>query len=161
MIRMMMWDHTTGDRRFQQMMSDFIKTHYNKDVSTEDFQRAVEKYMTPSMDLNGNQRLDWFFNEYVYGTEIPRYNFEYTLGSDGGKPFFSGKVTQSGVSDGFKMMVPIYADFGQGWFRLGSANITGNRSVEIKNVPLPQQPKRMAICALDDVLALGMDSKKQ
>jgi len=25
------------------------------------------------MDLDGNGKLDWFFDEYVYGTEIPHY----------------------------------------------------------------------------------------
>ena len=33
----------------------------------------VEKHMTPEMDVEGNHRIDWFFNEWVYGTEIPRY----------------------------------------------------------------------------------------
>jgi hypothetical protein len=28
------------------------------------------------MDLDGNQKMDWFFNQYVYGTDLPTYHFE-------------------------------------------------------------------------------------
>jgi hypothetical protein len=161
MIRMMMYDSKKGDADFRAMMTDFIKSHFNSDISTEDFKQIVEKHMTPSMDMDGNKRMDWFFDEYVYGTEMPRYQFDYEIGSAGGKSTFSGKLTQSEVSNNFKMLVPIYADFGKGWVRLGSASITGNTTVEIKDSPLPIAPKRLAICPLDDVLALSMESKKR
>ncbi len=29
--------------------------------------------MTKQMDIQKNGRLDWFFNEWVYGTQVPRY----------------------------------------------------------------------------------------
>ena len=29
--------------------------------------------MPRGLDLNGNGNLDWFFDEYVYGTELPHY----------------------------------------------------------------------------------------
>ncbi len=73
MLRMMMSDPRNGDKRFMAMMQDFIKSHYNEDVSTEDLKKTVEKHMTRQMDLDGNGRMDWFFNEWVYGTEMPRY----------------------------------------------------------------------------------------
>ncbi|HMJ25986.1 MAG TPA: carboxypeptidase regulatory-like domain-containing protein, partial [Pyrinomonadaceae bacterium] len=108
MLRMMFYVHGEGDKRFQEMMKDFVQTYFNRDISTEDFKRAVEKHMTKEMDLDGNQRLDWFFNEWVYGTEMPSYKFEYQLGPTG--TTLSGRITQSGVSDNFKMLVPIYLD---------------------------------------------------
>lgn len=159
MVRMMFHTAREGDTRFQTMMKDFIQTHYNQDISTEDFKRAVEKHMTPAMDLDKNGKLDWFFNQWVYGTEIPSYKFEYQLSPDG--TTISGRITQSGVSDDFKMLVPIYIDFGKGWYRLGAANITGNNSVELKALKLPQPAKRAAICALTDVLALSIQNAKQ
>jgi hypothetical protein len=161
MIRMMMYDTKKGDADFRAMMTDFIKSHYNTDISTEDFKEIVEKHMTPAMDLDGNKQMDWFFDEYVYGTEIPRYQFDYEIGSAEGKTTFTGKLTQSEVSNKFKMLVPIYADFGKGWVRLGSASMTGNTTIDIKDSPLPAAPKRLAICPLDDVLALSMESKKR
>ncbi|MFL6229741.1 MAG: carboxypeptidase regulatory-like domain-containing protein [Pyrinomonadaceae bacterium] len=158
MLRQMMFDsHHGGDQRFMEMMQDFIKTNYNKDVSTEDFKAAVERHMTKEMDIEGNGRMDWFFDEWVYGTEIPTYRFEYEINGNN----FTGRVTQSGVSDHFSMRVPVYLDFGKGWVRLGSANITGNHTVELPNIPLPQAPHKAAIAALDDVLALNVENVKK
>ena len=159
MVRMMFNTAREGDSRFQTMMRDFVQSHYNQDISTEDFKAAIEKHMTPTMDLDKNGRMDWFFNQWVYGTEMPSYKFEYQLSPDG--MTISGRITQSGVSDNFKMVVPIYVDFGKGWFRLGSANLTGNNSVELKALKLPQSAKRASICALSDVLALNIQNVKQ
>ena len=158
MLRMMMFDwRTDADKRFMAMMQDFIKSHYNEDVSTEDFKKIVEKHMTKQMDLDGNGKMDWFFNEWVYGTEMPSYKFEYQLG-DGTS--LSAHLTQSGVSDNFKMLVPVYVDFGKGWIKIGSATIIGNSSVDLNNIKLPQAAKRAAICARDDVLALNIQNAK-
>lgn len=158
MIRMMFYSGKDGDRRFQEMMKDFVQTYFNRDISTEDFKRAVEKHMTSEMDIDENHRLDWFFNEWVYGTEIPSYRFEYQLDNDG--TTLSGHITQSGVSDNFKMLVPVYVDFGKGWSRLGEATITGNASVDLKGLKLPKPVKRATICALDDVLTLNIQNSK-
>jgi aminopeptidase N len=158
MLRMMYFTAREGDKNFQEMMKDFVQTNFNRDISTEDFKRAVEKHMTKDMDLDGNQRMDWFFNQWVYGTEMPSYKFEYQLSADG--TGFSGRITQSGVSDGFKMRVPVYVDLGKGWMRLGSANIGGNASVDLKDIKVNQPIKRVAICAMNDVLALNVQNGK-
>jgi Carboxypeptidase regulatory-like domain/Peptidase family M1 domain len=159
MIRMMMYNQADGgDRPFKEMMKDFVQTHFNKDVSTEDFKRAVEKHMTPELNLNGDLSMDWFFNEWVYGTEMPSYRFEYQL-SNGGT-VLNGHITQSGVSDNFKMLVPLYVDYGKGWMKLGAAKMSGNTTVELKDVKLPQAAKRAAVCSLNDVLAASIENGK-
>jgi Carboxypeptidase regulatory-like domain/Peptidase family M1 domain len=163
MLRMMMFDpRAGGDAKFREMMTDFIKTHYNTDVSTEDLKRIVEKHMTPVMDIDKNKRMDWFFNQWVYGTEIPAYRLDYSIaGTGGGKAVVNAKITQSGVSKDFAMLVPIYADYGKGWTRLGSAMINGNTSVDLNNLQLPDVPKRLAIAALNDVLATSIENNKK
>lgn len=157
MIRMMMYDARAGDEKFRVMMKDFVQSHFNQDVSTEDFKRIVEKHITPSMNIDGNGKMDWFFNEYVYGTEMPSYRFDYQINSDNS---LSGKITQSGVSNDFAMRIPLYVDFGKGWIRLGAANLIGNSSVDITNMKLPSAPKKAAICALNDVLAASIQNGK-
>ena len=158
MLRMMMYSQSKGgDANFQAMMKDFIQTHFNKDVSTEDFKAIVEKHMTPEMNVTQNGKMDWFFNEWVYGTQVPAYKLEYNVSSDG---MMTGKVTQSGVSDDFVMLVPLYIDMGKGWAKLGAARITGNSSVEFKNIKLPAVPKRVAVCAMNDVLATSIENSK-
>lgn len=155
MIRMMMFDARggTGDKRFQIMMKDFVTTNYNKDISTNDLKLAIEKHITPEMDIDKNGKMDWFFDEWVYGTEMPSYKFTYSIGVKDGKPTLNGKITQSGVSDKFVMLVPIYLDFGSGPSYLGSATIAGNSTADLTDIPLPQKPKKVLIAALQDVLA--------
>jgi len=36
-------------------------------ATTADFKAMVERHMSPQMDLKNNHRMDWFFNQYVYG----------------------------------------------------------------------------------------------
>lgn len=154
MLRMMMFDQKTGDERFRTMMKDLVQTHFNRDISTENFKSVVEKHMTKDMDVEGNGRMDWFFNQWVYGTEIPSYRFEYKLGADS----ISGRITQSGVSDNFRMLVPLYLDFGKGWVKLGAGRMTGNTTVDIGTIKLPAPAKRAGVCAMNDVLALSVEN---
>ncbi len=155
MLRMMMWNAKEGDSRFDAMMKDFVQTHLNKNVSTDDFQKIVEKHMTSEMNLEGNGKMDWFFRQWVYGHDVPRYKLEYRLENQGGgKTKLIGKITQSGVSDNFAMLVPIYIDFGKGDpIRLGSSSIFGNVTTPEFEVMLPQAPKNVTLCWYEDVLA--------
>jgi hypothetical protein len=152
MLRMMMYDKKDADAKFQSMMHDFVKTHFNKDVSTEDFKRIVEKHITPKMDVDKNGKMDWFFDEWVYGTDVPAYKLEYSIDNSGGKTALKGSITQSGVSDNFVMHVPLYLDFGNGWISAGSAMLVGNSTLDLGTIGLPKEPKRAAILALSDVL---------
>ncbi|MBC7910676.1 MAG: carboxypeptidase regulatory-like domain-containing protein [Pyrinomonadaceae bacterium] len=166
MLRMMMYDQRNKegdpDARFKVMMKDFVKTYFNKDVSTNDFKKIVEKHITRDMDLLDNGKIDWFFDQWIYGTEVPAYKFEYQLApSAGGKTVLSGRITQSGVSDNFRMQVPVWADFGKGWVRLGAATIVGNTFTDLPNIPLPMPPKKVAICAWNDVLATSIENIKR
>jgi aminopeptidase N len=157
MIRMMMWDRKTGDQNFKAAMQDFVKTYSGKAATTEDFKAMMEQHMTAEMDLEGNHHLDWFFNEYVYGTALPTYKIAYTFEKDAnGDVVFGFKVTQSGVDDKFRMIVPVYLELTDGrTVNLGRARLVGNTSVEQK-VPmkgLKDVPKRALVNYNDDVLA--------
>ena len=157
MIRMMMWDNKTADQNFKAAMQDFVQTYSGKAATTEDFKAMMEKHMTPEMDLEGNHRLDWFFNEYVYGTALPSYKIDYTFDKDAsGNVVFGLKVTQSGVDDKFRMIVPIYVELADGrTVNLGRVRLFGNTTVDEK-LPLKglkDAPKRALVNYYDDVLA--------
>jgi hypothetical protein len=158
MVRMMMWDRQTGDQNFKATMQDFVKTYAGKAATTEDFKAMVEKHMTQDMDLDGNHRMDWFFNEYVYGTALPTYKMDYaTFDKDAnGDVVFAFKLTQSGVNDNFRMVVPLYLELADGrTVNLGHARLTGNTSVEQK-VPLrgvKVAPRRALVNYNYDVLS--------
>src|SRR5208283_4706795 len=77
MLRSLLYnDQGSGDEHdqaFIDMMHDFMQSHRDSPASTESFKAIAEKHMTKQMNLQGNGRLDWFFNEWVYGTLVPRY----------------------------------------------------------------------------------------
>lgn len=154
MLRWMMYDPKTGDQKFIEMMRDFVKSHFNDNASTESFKAIAEKHMLPSMDLDGNKRLDWFFQQWVYGTEVPRYRLDYSLTPEtDGKVLLKATLTQSDVSPGFKMLVPIYLDFDGKVMRLGNVFAAGNSTSKEFQVALPQRPKRVLLNYHHDVLA--------
>ena len=108
--------------------------------------------MTRRMDLQGNNRLDWFFNEWVYGTHIPRYKFSYDLSpAPDGKTKLHMTMAQSEVDDNFAMLVPIFADFGKGMVWLGQIKMIGNTE-QTTDVVLPVQPKKVAYNAYKEIL---------
>ena len=157
MVRMMMWDAHSGDDNFKATMRDFVQTYANQAATTEDFKAMVEKHMTPQMDLDTNHKMDWFFNEYVYGTALPGYSLEYSFDKNAdGDVVFAFKATQSNVNEKFKMLVPIYLQLADGrTVSVGRVAITGNSSFEQK-VPLKglkDKPRRAVLNYFDDVLA--------
>ncbi|MFZ0963811.1 MAG: M1 family aminopeptidase [Terriglobia bacterium] len=148
MIRLLMENPKLPDpdQRFIDMMRDFVTTYAYRNASTADFQRIVEKHT--------HEPMDWFFNEYVYGTEIPTYDFQYKLeDAPGGKSILQCSLTQSGVSDQFEMRVPLYMTVGKGIQRMGFIKIKGASTVPIQ-VPLPARPDRISIDEYHDILAI-------
>jgi aminopeptidase N len=153
MLRSLMWDAQKGDEPFIAMMRDFVQTHLHKSASTESFQASVEKHMTPAMNLGGNGKMDWFFAQWVYGTDVPQYKFDYTLTpEEGGKVRLKATLSQSGVGERFIGAVPLYGDFDGRQLRLGTIRVVGNATGNVE-VSLPQKPRRVAINVNFDVLA--------
>ena len=154
MLRYLMYDREKGDKDFIAMMHDFVATYLNQNASTESFKSIVDKHMEPALDLERNGKSDWFFREWVYGTEIPSYRMEYSLTPEaGGKVLFAAKVTQSGVSPGFVMSVPVYFDFDGHVLRAGSVALMGNMTSNEIKLRLPKKPKRVLLNANYDVLS--------
>jgi aminopeptidase N len=154
MLRMMLHDprNPEPDTRFINLMQEFTRTYHNQPASTEDFKAMVEKHMTPSMDLDGNRKMDWFFHQYVYGTGIPQYEFKYQLqDAGGGRWKLTGQVTQSAVPDGWKEMLPLYLNIGGRTARVAFINV--KERVTSFDLTLPAKPENVAICLKEDVLA--------
>jgi len=157
MVRQMMWDRKTGDQRFKDMMHDFVATYSGKVATTEDFKAMAEKHITPEMNLQGNQKMDWFFREWVYGTALPTYAFDSSFAKNSaGDVVLKYKLTQSGVDKNFGMPVPIYLELANGnIIRLGSTVMVGNATNEqtVTLNSLKDTPRRAMINYNYDVLS--------
>jgi aminopeptidase N len=156
MLRSLMYaDQATSgnrDQAFIDMMHDFIESHRDAPASTESFKAIAEKHMTAQMDLQKNGRLDWFFNEWVYGTLVPRYQLKYEVQpAQGSNVKVKMEITQSEVDDQFAMFVPVFGDFGKGMIRMGQFLIVGN-STRTVSFNLDREPKKIVLNAFKDVL---------
>ena len=111
MLREMMRDPSAKDpdARFRELLHSILTDYRFKTLSTADFQRAVEKFMTPAMDLEGGHSMSWFFGEWVRATGIPHYRVQFDVKPHGGEFVVSGKLEQTGVDDVFTASVPLYA----------------------------------------------------
>ncbi|MBZ5515016.1 MAG: hypothetical protein LAN62_09275 [Acidobacteriia bacterium] len=115
MLRCLMSDGKTGSKeRFFTMLRDFLETYRGQFPSTKDFVRHAEKYMSPVMDIEHDGRLDWFFNDWVFGTGIPTYELDTSTRRISAKKFVvEGTIKQSGVPSDFEMPVPLIASYGK------------------------------------------------
>jgi aminopeptidase N len=152
MLRSLMYSLDDQDKPFIAMMHDFVESHREKPATTESFKAIAEKHMTPLMDLQRDGRLDWFFDEWVYGTQVPRYHFEYqVIPQEAGKVKVHMTITQSDVDEHFAMLVPLFADFGKGWVRLGQIRLIGSTTRNV-DVLLPGPPKKVGLNTFKDIL---------
>jgi Peptidase family M1 domain len=156
MVRMLMWNPRTEDGDFKDLMKDFVTTYYNRPATTEDFKAMLEKHMSPAMNARGDGTMDWFFDEYVYGTALPDYKFSYAFEPSSDGYVLNASLTQSNVDDKFVMFVPIYLDLGNDKvIKLGNVKMAGNSTRPIK-VPLngiKEAPKRALVNYFYDVLS--------
>ncbi len=144
------------DERFFTMLRDFAERYSGKNPSTHDFKTHVERHMVPELNATSNGKMDWFFDQWVYGTEIPRYDVNLNITKAGkGKFRIEGSVSQSGVSDSFLAMVPLYLDLGKGQLaRIAKAPFKGTTTQQLElTVELPRKPKRALVNAHHEVLS--------
>ena len=75
--------------------------------------------------------MEWFFNEWVYGTDIPTYDFSYEFkDAGGGQTEVLLNLTQSDVSDNFFMQLPLYVVADGKSVHVGLLGITGNKPLK-------------------------------
>jgi hypothetical protein len=102
------------DARFSALLRSLQEKYAYRGLSTADLQHEVERVMTPEMDLEGGRSMEWFFEQWVRGTGIPRYRVEFTTHPDQKGFVIRGKLRQRGVPHSFVAPVPLYANFGSG-----------------------------------------------
>jgi len=144
MLRMMMHDFkNNNDDEFFAMMADFVKDYSGKNATTEGFQQAAEKHYGKS--------LQWFFDQWVYGTRVPKYEFNWKVEPGEGKFVLICSIQQKNVPDGFQMPVPLYLDFGNGRFAV--ERISMDELSKTIRIPLPEKPRNVIFNYYRSVLA--------
>jgi hypothetical protein len=147
MLRMLMRvDGPDPDSRFKAMLREFVAMYGGKTASTWDFKHLAEKYLNPAADARGDKKLDWFFDEWVFGTGIPKYAIDYKVEAEGNAFVVSGTIKQSGVPEEFIMPVAVFADD-----ELLGRVLVSDPEAEFR-FKVAKKPKRVFIDSRSDVL---------
>jgi hypothetical protein len=142
MLRMLLRDFPRGDdSRFIRMMHDYVDTWRGKNASTADFKAIVDKHF--------GQDMSWFFQQYVYGTEVSDVQVRYSVTGAGADQVLNVEVTQKDVSPQFITWLPVVVVTEKG--TIGGKLIVKGATAQAK-IPLPAPLKTVEFNPLKAVL---------
>jgi len=140
------------DARFRDLLKGILSEHRFAPLSTADFRRAIEQRMTPAMDLEGTHSMDWFFDEWVRSTGIPRYSVDFQVKPHDQEFLVTGRLMQSGVDEVFTAPVPLYIGKPGGKMeRLGVVVTNGNETrfrfvTKLRPAKILIDPRNTVLC---------------
>jgi hypothetical protein len=144
MLRNMLLDlNTLNEDQFRGLMSGFYREYRNSRASTRDFQMYMEKYLGADMG--------WFFNQWIYGTAIPFYQFAHSSARTDSGYVVSCRVSQQNVPPEFRVFVPIQVKTADGKEMRVRVLVTG-AVTECVLPPVPSEPVEVVFNYLDSVL---------
>ena len=144
MLRIMLRDFDSGsDTRFWEMLRDYVLTYKGRKASTEDFKRVVDRHL--------GEDSSWFFDQWVYGTDIPEYTYATAIVTEGSRIFVELRVRQDAVPETFKAHVPISIELEDG--QQDKVIVMTGKSKTFRLGPFESNPKRVTFNAWGGVLA--------
>jgi Peptidase family M1 domain len=110
----------TGDEPFFRVLRKICERYQGRFVNNHIVQQAFEEELPESLRFDGRKSLDWFFDEWVNGTAIPRLettNVKITAAGKGS--VVSGKILQKESPPELVSSIPVYGVSGKGPVLLG------------------------------------------
>ncbi len=146
MIRYLFYDFKTdSDEAFEVFLRDIVDTYKNKPITTDGLKIVLEKHIQSD--------LTWFFDQYVYGVDIPTYDCSYkSEKNDEGQYIVTCKIKQSEAPDEFMMIMPLTVVFDGDRFAHFRHWVSGPE-IEFKLPPLPLEPVNINFNTFGAVLA--------
>lgn len=98
------------DARFYQVLRTLRERFDGREMSTQDVQKAFAEALPPSAHYEGRRSLEWFFDGWVNGTALPRFQLaNVSFSRRSGKLVVSGKLLQRDAPATLVTSVPLYA----------------------------------------------------
>jgi aminopeptidase N len=150
MLRNFMIDLATmNEDHFLKMMRDWYHLNKGKKTTTQDFKLHVENYT--GIDMT------WFFDQYIYGHELPTYEFSYDLQiREDGQYLATCHVEQIDVPAGWIDYIPIEIEFndgGKAYLRL----LIDQPTSDLELPPIGSVVKKIRLNPFNSVLAKVKD----
>jgi hypothetical protein len=160
MLHFLFTNPTTGEGEpFFVMMRDFVDQHRDGLASTDDFRRVANAHFakTPIARTYGLQNLDWFFEQWVYQSDLPSYRLEYHFEDEpDGKVLLKGNLIQENAPDNWFMVVPLALTFGK---QVGVTTVHAARAKTPFTIRLPSRPSKVELDPLRWVLSEKTSTK--
>ena len=147
MLHFLMSDPATvNDAGFVTMMTDFVNKYRNGAATTEQFAAVAGQHFanTPIGRKFQLRDLNWFFSQWVYGTELPSYTLEYEMKPNAdGSMLLSGVVKQDNAGPNWMMVLPLVMSFDGNQEARTTVRVMGaSTPFELK---LPTRPRKVEL----------------
>lgn len=147
MLHFLMSNPVNGDdKAFYEMMKDFVERYRNRVASTDDFRMVANEHFvkTPIAQKYRLTDLNWFFRQWVYQTELPSYQLEYTFENQpDGSVILSGNVLQENATEKWLMPLPLILTLGENKFAGGTVIAYGPKTPF--KIKLPTKPLKVEL----------------
>ena len=98
------------DEPFVRALRTLRNRYEGKSVSTQEILQVFEEELPPSLWYEGRKSLDWFYQGWVGGTDIPRLELQGMKYTDkAGSTLVSGSILQKSAGKELVTPVPVYA----------------------------------------------------
>jgi aminopeptidase N len=176
MLRQVMRDPKTGsDAAFFQFLRALQTEFTGKPLSTAAFRQVAERYVSPTMNAeagNKGRTLEWFFEQWIYGSGIPELKIEARIESKPaataakagsakrvsapGTGKITGTATLQGVEESWVVPAPIYVQTAHGEVFAGVvlAVVPGGADDPKFSLPLPAGAQKVLVDPGPAVLAI-------
>lgn len=120
----------TGDEPFFRVLRKLRERYEGKYINNRIVQQVFEEELPNSLRVDGRKSLDWFFDEWVNGTAIPKLETaDVKVAKSPGKNIISGKLLQKDAPPELVTSVPIYGvSSGKNYVFLGRVFADGPES---------------------------------
>lgn len=147
MVHFLLTDPASGDDKpFYAMMKEFVEKHRNGMASSDDFRIVANKHFaqTPIAKKYGMTDMNWFFQQWVYQTDLPSYKLQHQIENNpDGSVNITGEIFQENVSLNFVMVLPLVFKFDGGKSASGTIAVQGAKS-QFK-IKLPSRPSKVEL----------------
>jgi hypothetical protein len=145
MLRYLMYDlDKNSDLTFLRFMNECAQVVNTSTFTNADFEKLAEKYY--------GQPLGWFFDQWVYGRDIPRLDIKNTIEAQGNEWVVKVTAGCKDVLPSFTMPVICRVLFDDDSYKFMRATVTGG-GVNLTLGPFPTKPKEFLFNVFYSVLA--------
>jgi Peptidase family M1 domain len=101
------------DEPFFQALRKIRQRFEGREITTRDLQQVFEEYVPESLRYENRKSLDWFFDTWVNGKDIPRIELDdVKFTTANGVTTVRGKIVQKHAADTLVTSVPLYSGTG-------------------------------------------------